>query len=139
MVTDEDRIAFMAECGVLKGNGIKYDLQLSASKQHEIRLAGIFTSFNRVAKLELKTETKQWEDTGNIAIEFACRGKPSGIAATEADVWVHELRRDGATLCYLMFTRDRLRELCRNHGRRVKGGDGGLSDLYILRLKDILR
>jgi hypothetical protein len=41
--------------------------------------------------------------TDNIAIEYRCDGKPSGISTTEADFWVHELLRDGQTLVYLMF------------------------------------
>jgi hypothetical protein len=33
----------------------------------------------------------QWEQTGNICIEYRQRDQPSGIAATKADVWVHEI------------------------------------------------
>lgn len=30
------------------------------------------------------------EETGNIAIEYESRGKPTGIAITEADYWVYK-------------------------------------------------
>jgi hypothetical protein len=106
----------------------KFDLQLSDALRNERRLAEIFAAA-KIEKIELKSETWQWERTGNICIEYRQNGEPSGIAVTEADYWVHELRRDGATLCYLMFPIDRLKALARQAyaaGRfREAGGDGG--------------
>jgi hypothetical protein len=70
-------------------------------------------------------------------------GQPPGIAATEADVWVHELRRDGQTLCLLMFPIDRLKELARQAytagHRHEGGGDGGRFCNVLIPLKDVLR
>jgi len=127
--------------GVAFNRGPKFDLQLSQSVIHERRLAEIFANL-RIEKLELKTETWLWERTGNICIEFRQRGKPSGIAITEADVWVHELRRDDQTLVYLMFPTERLKELCRlayrKHAKRG-GGDGGEFDNIVLPLREILK
>jgi hypothetical protein len=118
----------------------KFDIQLSEAQQNEIKLAGILT---RMAKVELKSETWQWEQTGNICIEYEYNGKPSGIAATEADVWVHELKRDGDTLVYLMFPADRLKRLCReaykNGKHRSLAGDGGKSKVVLLPLWEILK
>jgi hypothetical protein len=106
----------------------KFDIQLSAALIAERRLAEIF-AHGRIERIELKTETWQWEQTGNICIEYRQGGQPSGIAVTEADYWVHELRRDGHTLCYLMFPIERLKELARcayTEGRfHEGGGDGG--------------
>ena len=117
----------------------KFDLQLSQGLIAEKRLADIFTS-GKIEKIELKTESFQWERTGNICVEFRWNGQPSGIWATEADYWVHELRRDDDTLCYLMFPCERLKELCRKHGRVVRnGGDGGKSDNVLVALSDILK
>jgi hypothetical protein len=123
----------------------KIDLQLSEAEQNEIRLAKIFDGEFQIQKIELKSETWQWEQTGNICIEYEYNGKPSGIAkdGTKADVWVHELKRDGETLVYLMFPIERLRALCReafkqgNH--RTAAGDGGKSKVVLLALKDILK
>jgi hypothetical protein len=79
--------------------------------------------------MEFKTEIWQWEQTGNMCIEYRQNGQPSGIAVTQADYRVHELRRGDATLCYLMFPIERLKELARlayAEGRyREAGGDGG--------------
>jgi hypothetical protein len=119
----------------------KFDIQLSAALAAERRLAEIFGG-KKIEKVELKSETWQWEQTGNIAIEYACDGKPSGISTTEADFWVHELRRDDETLVYLMFPIERLKTLARKAFRRGHyrkgGGDGGRFDVVVLPLADIL-
>lgn len=119
----------------------KFDIQLSASLIHERRLGEIFAT-GRIEKIEQKSETYQWEQTGNICIEFRQNGRPSGIAVTEADYWVHELRRDERTLVYLMFPIDRLKELCRAAYRaghwRSGAGDGGRFDVILIRLSEVL-
>jgi hypothetical protein len=120
----------------------KFDLQLDQALIDERRLAEIFEHAD-IHKTELKSESYQWEQTGNICIEYRQDGHPSGIAATEAGVWVHELKRDGETLCYLMFPIERLKELARDAykaGRhRSHAGDGGRFDVVLLRLRDILK
>lgn len=120
----------------------KFDLQLSEALVNERHLAEIFSAA-RIEKIELKSETWQWEQTGNICIEYSQDGERSGIAATEADYWVHELRRDGQTLCYLMFPTERLKELARKAykaGRyRTGGGDGGRFCNVLIPLSDILK
>lgn len=120
----------------------KFDLQLGQALIDERRLAEIFEHVD-IHKLELKSESWQWEQTGNICIEYRQDGHPSGIATTEAGCWVHELKRDGETLCYLMFPIERLRKLAREawkEGRhRSHAGDGGRFDVVLLRLRDILK
>lgn len=119
----------------------KFDIQLSQGLINERRLGRIFG--DRSVKIELKTETWQWEQTENLAIEYKCDGRPSGIATTEADYWVHELRRVDETLVYLMFPIDRLKELARaayRAGRRRDGaGDGGRFSVVLIPLSELLR
>ena len=120
----------------------KYDLQLSQALIQERKLADIFGSA-AIEKIELKSESWLWEKTGNICIEYRQNGKPSGICSTEADFWVHELRRDDRTLCYLMFPAERLRELAgaaflKGHYREG-GGDGGRFCNILIPLADILK
>lgn len=125
--------------GITIHNGKKFDLQLSQALIDEQRLADIF-SHARIERVELKSESYQWERTGNICIEFESRGRPSGIATTEADYWVHELKRDGETLVYLMFPIERLKQLCRQSGRVVHGaGDDDAQSAVILPLSEILK
>lgn len=120
----------------------KFDVQLNAALIRERALGDIFANA-KIEKIELKSETWQWEQTGNICIEFSQNGKPSGIAVTDADMWVHELRRGDGTLVYLMFPIERLKELAREAykaGRyRTKGGDGGRFGNVLIRLSDILK
>lgn len=120
----------------------KFDIQLSQSLICERQLGDIFAN-SRIEKIELKSETWQWERTGNICIEYKCDGKPSGISTTEADVWVHELRREDETLCYLMFPIERLKKLAREAIRRGRcrsgAGDDGRFDVALIPLREILR
>lgn len=123
--------------------GSKFDLQLEPALIRERRLGEIF-EYRLIEKIELKTEQWLWEKTGNICIEYQRDGiTPSGIAATEADYWVHDLKRDGVTLVYLMFPMDRLKELARAHHRlghfRIDSGDGGRQAVILIPLDDILR
>lgn len=123
-------------------NDKKFDLQLSQALQAERRLGEIFST-KKIEKIELKTETWQWEQTGNICIEYKFDGKPSGIAATEADYWVHELRRDNETLCYLMFPIDRFKQVAKHFyqigNTRSKSGDGGKSEVVLIPLNEVLK
>ena len=127
---------------IVQNHDRKFDLQLDQALIDERRLLEIFQT-GRIERVELKSESFLWERTGNICIEFRQRGKPSGISTTEADYWVHELKRDGATLCYLMFPIERLKALCRDAIRRGDCrsgvGDKGRMDVVLLRLKDILQ
>jgi hypothetical protein len=120
----------------------KFDLQLSQSLIDQRRLADIFEHMN-IHKIELKSESWQWERTGNICIEYRQNGRPSGIAVTEADCWVHELKRDGKTLVYLMFPIERLKELAREAYRQGHyhegGGDGGRFCNILIPLSWVLR
>lgn len=138
MMTDRELMAR----GVTLNHGRKFDLQLSQALIHERRLAEIFVGA-RIERIELKSETYQWEQTGNICIEYLCDGQPSGIAATEADFWVHELRRAGSTLLYLMFPIDHLKALTRasiKAGRwRSNAGDDGRFTVALINLRDLLR
>lgn len=122
--------------------GKKFDIQLSEGLLNERRLADIF-EHARIEKIELKSESWEWEQTGNICIEYRSRGEPSGIAATEADCWVHELKRDGETLVWLMFPIERLKHIAREAYRqkrfRTKAGDDGAQSVVLIRLRDILR
>lgn len=128
--------------GVTRGRGKKFDLQFSQALVNERRLAEIF-AYRTIEKVELKSEKWLWEKTWNLCVEFEHDGRPSGIAATQADYWVHELKRGGETLVYLMFPIDRLKALCRDayqSGAVVRNcGDDGLSSIVKVRLGSILK
>jgi hypothetical protein len=131
---DEEEISFNSD--------EKFDFQLSQALIHERRLGEIFTT-GTIERIELKTETWLWERTGNICVEYRSGDRPSGIATTRATCWVHELKRDDQTLCYLMFPIERLKQLVRTAikaGRwRAGAGDDGRFHVALVPLREILR
>jgi hypothetical protein len=77
----------------------KFDLDLAYGKVREQRVADMLTD----KKIEVKSERDMWVRTGNIAVEYESYGKPSGIAATEADYWFHNLCIGNETFATLVF------------------------------------
>jgi hypothetical protein len=57
----------------------KFDLDLEYGKVREQQVADMLQD----KKIEVKSERDVWQKTGNIAIEYECYGKPSGINATD--------------------------------------------------------
>lgn len=121
----------------------KFDIQLSNAQAEELALAEIFTHPGRIKLIEVKGESYLWEKTGNIFVEYSNNGKASGIAATEADLWVHVLKTEsGEPLLYLAFPTERLKSLCRDAyaaGNTTVGGDDGLSKGVLLPIKQLLK
>lgn len=123
--------------------GKKFDIQLSSALAHERHLAELFAT-GKFEKIEAKHEQWLWERTGNICVEYRSRGAPSGIAATEADHWVHTLmNQDSEPLVHLVFPVERLKELARRaytEGRyRETAGDDGAQCVVLIPLRDILK
>ena len=118
-------------------NDNRFDIDLQYGQVREQELADILQN----EKIEVKTERDKWKETGNICIEFRCRGKESGIAVTEAKWWVHVLADGNETVCMLMFPIDKLKEIARKHvvnkAKVVYGGDDNLSKMVLIPLKEI--
>ncbi|PNX47995.1 MAG: hypothetical protein BV459_03295 [Thermoplasmata archaeon M11B2D] len=65
-------------------------------------------------------------DTGNVAVEYECRGKSSGIASTRADAWAYVLHERARVGVYLISTIDLMSAIRQDkHHREVIGGDFG--------------
>ncbi|HEX3522503.1 MAG TPA: hypothetical protein VHT52_10500 [Stellaceae bacterium] len=114
----------------------KFDIQLSKGLLHERKLERLLSG----GRIEVKAEAVQWRRTGNICIEFRCRGKASGIDAFEGDAWAHVICADDEEpLVTLLFPIKRLRDLvqyCRDKGYyRLNRGDDSASDFAIIPLK----
>lgn len=116
-------------------NNKTFEYDLLFGELREQRISEILQN----KKIEVKTERGLWQETGNIAIEIAYRGKPSGLATTEADYWLHILERDGQEYCSLLLPvevlKNRLRELYTypaNGVRVVMGGDNQQSKLVLV-------
>lgn len=111
-----------------------FDIDLDFGLIFEDKVRNIFEG---EGSIEVKTERDIWKHTGNIAIEFAYRGNPSGIAITNAKWWVHVLSDgddiDTAFLFDVRRLRAKVRKLVRNgECRIVKGGDDNESEVVLV-------
>jgi len=118
-----------------KENRKKFDLDLEYGKVREQAIADMLQD----KKIEVKSERDVWQHTGNIAIEYESYGKPSGIAATEADYWFHNLCIGDDIFATLVFDTDSLRRIIDNldYKRSVSGGDHNASKMYLLNLQKL--
>jgi hypothetical protein len=82
-------------------------------------------------KIEVKSD-RQASTTGNMAIEYECKNKPSGLSATKADYWIYFVVHKDKDECYKIPT-DELRELVKDC-RKVRGGDNYMSRMYLLKI-----
>jgi hypothetical protein len=113
----------------------KFDIDLSYGKVREQQVANMLTD----KKIEVKSERGMWMRTGNIAIEYESYGKPSGIEATEADYWFHNLCIGDETFATLVFDVPSLKRIINNldYKKSVSGGDNNASRMYLLNLQKL--
>jgi len=82
-------------------------------------------------KVEVKSD-RVWRTTGNVAVEYASSGVPSGISTTDADIYVYVL--DGIDAFWYCGVGE-LKEYLKNiKTKKVKGGDGERTSLILLTL-----
>lgn len=120
----------------------KFDLDLQFGEEGERWLMWLGTD---QAKIEVKTERDTWATTGNVVFEYECRGKPSGIAITEADYWAHILRLGNvAHAVHLWPTGDLktfLRKCITTQGyagsRLTTGGDENASKVILVPIQSL--
>tara|TARA_R100001510_G_C7612002_1_gene175236 strand:- start:570 stop:959 length:390 start_codon:yes stop_codon:yes gene_type:complete len=116
-----------------------FDIDLEFGQVYEEKIKKLLES---KGKIEVKTERDTWLKTGNIAIEFRCRGKKSGIARTKADWWFHVLTIDGIMVGMVCFPVSKLTLLMRalydkGIARKVMGGDDNESEMLLVPLKEL--
>lgn len=113
----------------------KFDIDLEYGKVREQQVADMLQD----KKIEVKSERDVWQKTGNIAIEYECYGKPSGINATESDYWFHNLCIGDETFATLVFDTASLKRIISNldKKRSVSGGDNNASRMYLLNLQKL--
>lgn len=74
-------------------------------------------------------------ETGNLAIEFKCNEKPSGITTTKAHFYMYHIIGDKE--CYKIPTKI-IRKMIKNgeYDREVSGGDGWRSRMYLMKVSN---
>jgi hypothetical protein len=113
----------------------KFDIDLEYGKVREQMVADMLQD----KKIEVKSERDVWQKTGNIAIEYECYGKPSGISATESDYWFHNLCIGDETFATIVFDTNSLKRIIENldSKRSVSGGDNNAARMYLLNLQKL--
>jgi hypothetical protein len=124
-----------------KGAFKKYDFAVWSGDLKKPKEPG----HKRPVMVEVKSDFLSCK-TGNLAIEFECNGKPSGITASTADYWLifavipraNDKNRKTVSPWYDLykFTLKELRELVKDC-RVVWGGDGGRSKMHLLPIRNI--
>ena len=113
----------------------KFDIDLAYGKVREDLIKDMLQD----KKIEVKSERDVWKRTGNIAIEYQCYGKPSGINATEADYWFHNLCVGEDIYATLIFKTENLKKILDSLERKVSvnGGDHNASRMYLISLQKL--
>ena len=113
----------------------KFDIDLAYGKVREDLIKDMLQD----KKIEVKSERDVWKRTGNIAIEYQCYGKPSGINATEADYWFHNLCVGEDVYATLVFKTENLKKIIDSLERKVSvsGGDHNASRMYLISLQKL--
>ena len=111
-------------------NDFRYDLKVG--QVAEKMLADILEG----KKIEVKKDL-QAHKTGNIFVEYESRGKPSGLATSEAEYYCYFLSDEH----FVIIESDRFKGICRNFlntNRDIKGGDSNTSKGILLPIDCLL-
>ena len=113
----------------------KFDIDLQYGTIREEKIIDMFLN----KKIEVKSERDTWMKTGNICIEYESYGKPSGIIATEADFWFHNLCIKDDIFCTLVFDVPKLKKLMDklDFKKSVSGGDHNASRLWLVSIQKL--
>ena len=113
----------------------KFDIDLQYGTIREEKIIDMFLN----KKIEVKSERDTWMKTGNICIEYQSYGKPSGIIATEADFWFHNLCIKDDIFCTLIFDVPKLKQLMEklDFKKSVSGGDHNASRLWLVSIQKL--
>ena len=93
----------------------KFDIDLSKAQIREKELRDILGK----AKVEVKTDSI-WKGSKNLAVEFRCRGKPSGISVSEAEYYAFILDANTYTEGIIIIPIEKLLYLARKFYRLGK-------------------
>ena len=124
--TEQQIADFLYEYGwqtVERNNDYRYDL-LAVNEE------GVEATF------EIK-EDFTCRKTGNVGLEFECRGKPSGIATSKADYYIYKLHEPDGRLSLYINSTDEVKKMVKNkrYFKIVCGGDPGSNSMnYLFKL-----
>ena len=117
----------------------RYDLHLG--KSYESEIMKILTSENDI-KIEVKRDGFV-STTQNLAIEYKCRGKFSGLSTSEADWYAFFLGGDEyKDEVIVLIKTDRLKKIVKKvytkNKKKIMGGDDNLSEMILIDVYQLL-
>lgn len=110
-------------------------LDLNDTNSHDIKCK----IDDKIFTFEVK-EDFQCGKTGNVAVEYSCRGKPSGIETTQSEYYIYKVHAKD-TIDYVMSSTNKLKKSIENkkYFRTVNGGDYKSNSLcYLYKYADFL-
>jgi len=141
-----------------------YDFQkdLSVAKKTESEVADILRTLYGAKRLDTENTNKYdmlvemkgekitievkedflCENTGNVGLEFECRGKPSGIAVSQADFYIYKIHTKDFGVQFVVFKTFILKEMVAKklYFRIVNGGDEGSNSMnYLFRYNEFVK
>jgi hypothetical protein len=104
------------------------DIERSSSKGYDLKIVSKGWTF------EVKNDLMAHQ-TGNVAIEYECRGKPTALSVTTAEFWVYKFAGQ-----FFAFRTETLRRLLfeeKKYLRQVTGGDAGSNTkMYLVKVEE---
>ena len=94
-------------------NDFKYDLKIGQLGEE------LLNDILQNKKIEVKRDSWVYK-SGNIAIEYESRGKPSGIAKSEADYWSFIFSGGYEDEIIIIIKSSRLKIICREYYKKGK-------------------
>ena len=119
----------------MKDRKTNFDYDLIIGQQGEKLVDHIFKDSTVEVKRDFWTGT-----TGNIAVEFESRGKPSGISKTKSDYYAFVLAEQFRDEVIIIIKTSRLKEIAREYylkGRVKEMGDDKTSLSVLIPIKDL--
>lgn len=107
------------------------DIEHSSSKGYDLKIISKGWTF------EVKNDLMAHQ-TGNIAIEYECRGKPTALAATTAEFWVYKFA--GQFFAFKTETLKRKIFEEKQYFKAVTGGDAGSNTkMYLVKVVEFVK
>ena len=114
----------------------KFDIDLSKAQIREKELRDILGK----AKVEVKTDSI-WKKSRKLAIEFRCRGKPSGISVSQAEYYAFILDANGYTEGIIIVPIEKIKILATKYFKtnKVFGGDDNAAEMVLVPIEEFVK
>lgn len=118
-----------------------FDLDLKFGEFHEQLL---FQSLSKTGNVTVEVKTDRLTvKTGNLAVEFRYRGRPSGIQTTKADEYFFVVVEENGSIRYRFnIPTARLKKIAHSRfkdGFTIRGGQNNDSEMVLVPVESLLR